>query len=302
MGKTIILIHGRSFKPPKNPLKRLWVEALRWGIERDHPNKSAAFDDASLEFVYYGNISNEFLGSPDYDDTADRRNTLDALKEYGKNDFNKKEYKKLPGRAPWQEGLADTFAGFLNAIRLSDHFIQGVAPDMQEYWNPDSKYGSEVRYPMIAPLRRAMKRDDEILVISHSLGTMISYDTFWKFCRYGEYRPDYTEKKIQLWITLGSPLADETVKRHLKGAKASGYWRYPSNVVRWVNVAAEDDFISHDGKVANDYAEMKGLGLIDSITDKRIFNLAVRDGKSNPHHGAGYLIHPFVAGLVAGWL
>ncbi len=47
---------------------------------------------------------------------------------------------------------------------------------------------------------------------------------------------------------------------------------------------------------------MKELGLIDSITDQRIYNLAVRDGTSNPHHGAGYLIHPYVAGLVAEWL
>ena len=33
-----------------------------------------------------------------------------------------------------------------------------------------------------------------------------------------------------------------------------------------------------------------------------IYNLAVRNGKSNPHHGTGYLIHPAVSRLVAEWL
>lgn len=35
------------------------------------------------------------------------------------------------------------------------------------------------------------------------------------------------------------------------------------------------------------------------IADRRIFNLAIRDGKSNPHHGAGYLIHPTVIEAIA---
>lgn len=106
--------------------------------------------------------------------------------------------------------------------------------------------GCTGRLPMIAPLKEAMDRDDDILVISHSLGSMIAYDTLWKFCRTGEYRPNYTGKKISLWITLGSPLGDETVKRHLNGANATGDRRYPNNLTNWVNVAAEDDYICHD--------------------------------------------------------
>jgi hypothetical protein len=131
---------------------------------------------------------------------------------------------------------------------------------------------------------------------------MIAYDTFWKFCRTGEYRPHYTDKKIDLFVSLGCPLADETVKRKSYGANAEGERRYPCNIVRWVNVAAEDDFISHDGKVADDYRDMRKLGLITKIQDEFMYNLAVRDNKSNPHHEGGYLIHPTVAATVADWL
>ncbi len=38
------------------------------------------------------------------------------------------------------------------------------------------------------------------------------------------------------------------------------------------------------------------------IRDHRIYNLALRHGKSNPHHGAGYLIHPQFINVLARWL
>jgi hypothetical protein len=100
-------------------------------------------------------------------------------------------------------------------------------------------------------------------------------------------------------VTIGSPLSDETSKRSLKGSAVSGDRRYPGNVRRWVNVAAEDDYVSHDQTAADDYREMK---LVEPIVDHRIYNLAVRNGKSNPHHGVGYLIHPVVCQTVSEWL
>ena len=92
------------------------------------------------------------------------------------------------------------------------------------------------------------------------------------------------------------------MKRKLKGATISGPRCYPHNILKWVNVAAEDDYVSHDGVVANDYRDMKDWTPLRSLTDKRIFNLSVRDKKSNPHHESGYLLDPYVAGVVAKWL
>jgi hypothetical protein len=303
MDKTIILVHGRGLKPPKQALERVWIEALRYGIERDHPDKLEAFDQAELEFVYYGNISNLFLGNPNYDDDAERRRSLDELKTYQKSDFNEETYNDVPGKSAWMESCAKLFGNAFSVIQLSELAIQAVAPDMREYWNPDTEYGTDIRYPMIEPLKRALDRPkSQTMVISHSSGALLAYDTFWKFCHYGEYRPHYTNLKIDMWLTLGSPLADDTVKRHLKGGKAHGHWRYPTNVRHWVNFVAEDDYIAHNGEVAKEFAEMVDLGLIKSIEDKRIYNLAVREGQSNPHHAGGYLIHPDVAEVVANWL
>lgn len=307
MSKSIIFVHGRHFKPAKSDLWASWRRALAHGITRDRPGMLNSFREASKELVYFGDISNAFLRSrgDSYDGVADalsRRKTLTDLQAYGTNEFTKARYNKLPGKASYKEFLADVGASVLGPLHLTEGLVSAVAPDIREYWNFDSEFGSNVRATMIDPLKRAMNRGDRILIISHSLGTMISYDTLWKFCRTAEYRPKYTKKKIHTWVTLGSPLGDETVKRNLKGAHADGARKYPDNVLHWHNVAAEDDFISHDSKIGNDYRRMKKLGLVRSITDHKIYNLAVRRGSSNPHHGVGYLAHPKVVKIVTDWL
>jgi len=165
----------------------------------------------------------------------------------------------------------------------------------------DSEFGTTSRGRMTPVLRQAFDSEASICVIGHSLGSMICYDTLWKFSRSYDF-VEYNNKKIDLFISIGSPLGDESVKRNLKGARAVIDRRYPGNVRQWINVAAEDDYISHDEKIANDYRAMKRLKLIKNITDKRIYNLSAPNGKSNPHHSSGYLIHPSVADAVAQWL
>lgn len=311
MTQHLFLIHGRSFKPDKTLLRKLWVRALRHGIERDHSAaKLAKFDGVKLSFIYYGDLSNRFLtslGKP-YDagdDLADRRATSRALEQYSKQDFlegqGKRNYGQLPGKSSIKEGLADIFAGPLHFARLSEAIITQVAPDMEHYWAADTEFGTDLRWRLTEPLAAALGRGEDILIIAHSLGTLITYDVLWKFSYYGEYQ-QIAGRKISRLITLGSPLSNETVKANLKGAGIGGSRRYPGNIQAWDNVAAEDDFISHDQKIANDYKSMLKAGLVESLTDHRIYNLAVRKGKTNPHHDAGYLIHPLVARLVGGWL
>lgn len=310
MPETIIFIHGRNFKPGKNDWERLWLDAMRYGIERDFPQKLTAFDDAKKVPVYFGDISNTFLEKENNKkpyDINDRENALKNLKKYKQNQFTRRQYKKLPGQQSWREALADTVGAFLGTIGLAERLIEFVAPDIKQYWNHDSEFGSNVRERMIHPLKKAMEdkieQNNEILVISHSLGTMISYDTFWKFSWMGEYRVlgpiDYSKIKIDLWLTLGSPLGDETVKRNLKGTNAKDERKYPTNVEKWINIRAKDDYISHDQTVANDYKKMHVPG---SIIDETIYNLTVREGKSNPHSSLGFLVHPKVSSIIANWL
>lgn len=305
--KTLILLHGRGFKPPKARLKKLWVDALRFGVERDFPEMLAQFDAARIEFVYYGDTSNAFLskltGTSIPDDFSTREATLEGLKLWTASQFNKATYEGLAGKESYKEGLADILSAVLSFTRLGDDVISLVAPDMKEYWmGYKSPFGSAVRAPVTRPLKRAFNRGDSVCIIAHSLGSLIAYDVLWKFSYMSEYRPDYCGKLVDLFLTIGSPLGDDTVQRGLFGASANNERQFPCNIQHWVNIAAEDDFICHDKRIKNDYRDMLKWHLVDSIEDHKIYNLSLRDGRSNPHHSMGYLIHPTLTKVLVDWL
>lgn len=303
--KTLILVHGRSWKPGKADLELIWTDALRAGISRDRPDQMESFERMRVSFVYYGDLSNSLLEAkqvkPSLVGVEARRRVLNELRRVPADGFTKAAYQRVPGQESLKQRMADCLAPVLGLFHLTDNLVEQVAPDMRDYWNQDSAYGSACRGRMTPLLRDAFDRGDSICVIGHSLGSMIGYDSLWKFSRSYDFEP-YHAKKVDLLISAGSPLADETVKRKLKGANCCGERRYPGNVKRWLNLAAEDDYICHDSRVAGDFRRMRHMGLIDQITDRRIFNLSCPEGRSNPHHSTGYLIHPEMAQAVAEWL
>ena len=315
MAKHLMLIHGRHFKPGKDKLKANWFGTIEHGLQRDgHNDGLAAYDDTNTKktFVYYGDISNEFLKSNDNSynegkDVEDRGKCLNLLKKYGREAFleeeGKRNYKNLEGALPWKERLADMFGGTAETIGIAGPLIRMVAKDVEHYWDPDAAFGSDVRWRLTEPLHKALCDGDDIMLVSHSLGTMISYDVLWKFSHYGEYSElRETGNKLNTLVTLGSPLGNETVKNNLKGGSAGGIRRYPTLIRTWENFSAKDDYISHDETLEDDYRKMQREKIVDSIHDHRLYNLAVRHGKSNPHHGAGYLIHPKFVAVLAKWL
>jgi hypothetical protein len=304
VGKRIIFIHGRSQKPERKILQKLWFDATRFGIERDFGDVGTKnFDKVKKEFVYYGDLSNDFLEQPDEDPTS-RFSALEVLKSYAKKDYNKKTYLKVSDGGGLSDEAARMFSGILGTLGVADYLITKVAPDMAEYWSPEAYFGSDVRSRMTRVLKNALRSGDEIMIIAHSLGTMVTYDNLWKFSHYGEYRHEFGDsKKVHTLVTLGSPLGDENVKAHLKGSKSQGLKRYPTNLQNWINFAAVDDYISHDASLKNDYREMIKFKLLDNpIVDKKIYNLNVREGSANPHSSIGYLIHPELSELVYEWL
>jgi hypothetical protein len=54
--------------------------------------------------------------------------------------------------------------------------------------------------------------------------------------------------------------------------------------------------------LADDFKKMLEQRLVSAVYDYRVFNLAVRYGKSNPHSSIGYYIHPRTAKIISDWL
>ena len=313
MAKRCILVHGRGFKPEKEVFERTWAEAIAHGLERDRgADARSRFESCVRDFVYYGEASNEFLSDRrgPYDreaDIADRRRCLDALQQFEAREFlgelGRENYENGPGQSNFAATLVNLAAGPMAWLGLGARAIAFKAPDLREYWNPDSDFASRVRWKLTEILEPALFAGDDILLVTHSLGALVAYDNLWKLSHYAEHRDVFeTGHKLTRWITFGCPLGNPTVRKNLKGHRASGARRYPANIREWINVAAVGDYISHDRTVRDDYRAMLEHGLIESIEDQRIYNLAIRHGKSNPHHGVGYLIHPTVIEAIADWL
>lgn len=303
MKHQLLLVHGRGFKPTKRDFSRLWRDALRAGFERDRPDLLPALNEAHIEVVYYADLSAEWLTKigkkPREGDLQSRRATLNGLKQLKKSQFGERHYNSIRGLLPAYEALADALDYPITFLRLGESLFEKYAPEIREYW-ADVHLGSDLRLVVAKALERAMKRVGPICLVGHSLGSILSYDVLWQMSHSSFFRHAKWNRQVELLVTLGAPLANQTIREHLKGAVAPEEFRYPTNVGRWINIAAEDDIIAHDETIVNDFRPMRKTGC--KLTDHHIYNPAIRNGKPNPHEGVGYLIHPRTVKMLANWL
>lgn len=307
MPRTLVFVHGHHFKPAAEALLTVWSETLRAGLERDCPELLDRFDAAHKEMVYYGDLNNALLaqGKDNYDeqlDLADRRNALARLRELNKpKKFKRYTYEQLPGKSALPEILADVAAPVLGKIGLAPMLLRRLIPELAAYWERDGSFREQTLARTRAALDAALGRGDQLMVVAHGLGAIVAYDALWQLSREGQ-GAGVEARKVDQLITLGAPLGDETVKSHLCGHGEPVPRRYPDNILNWHNVAAEDDFHCHDKTVLDDFLPMLKHHLISAINDFRIYNMAVRYGRSNPHSAVGYLVHPRISKLLADWL
>lgn len=306
--RMLLFVHGRDFKPAAGEFTTLCFEAVMAGVQRDYPDH--VDDVAMLEkrIAYYGDITGEFLRGcgQRYDeplDIGDRRNALTRLRALDKRkQFGVSRYDRLPGKSAITEFAADVLGPVLGKLGFSKALLQKVGLDLAEYWNPDSDFGERIRERVRTAICDALDADRELFLVSHGTGCIVAYDVLWQLSHDPTYAPRYGQHKVSTWVTLGAPLGDSMVAKRLLGANGSGVERYPSNIVSWHNLSAEDDFVSHDNTLADDFRQMLKQKQVSFIRDYRVYNLAVRYGRSNPHSSLGYLIHPRLAQIVVEWL
>lgn len=306
--RVLLLVHGRDFKPSAEDLYDLNIAALTIGIERDCSAMADAFHSLDKRQAYYADLSNDFLTGCGgrYDETldiGDRRNALIKLAAIGKKkNFSVGRYDRLPGKSAISEFFADVFAPILGCLGLSSIMLRKVGADLGEYWNKNNEFADQARQRVRAVICAALDDDSRIILVTHGTGCIVAYDVLWQLSHDPKFSEEYKNKKIDVWLTLGAPLGDSMVRKRLLGAGKKGVERYPSNVVSWHNVSAEDDFVSHDNTLADDFQMMLKQRQVSFIRDYRIYNMAIRYGKSNPHSSLGYLVHPRVAQIISEWL
>jgi hypothetical protein len=308
--KSLIFVHGRGFKPSADDLWSTWHEALAAGLARDFAEDggSALLAQAKIEKVYFGDLCNGVLERAGHTQDAelDLADRLQALQRLMKLDsakrFRRVHYEALPGKSALKEFLVDLGAPVLATLRLSGRLVRRVMPELAEYLDVNSELRRATRTRLLEVLSPAVARGDDVLLLSHCLGSVVAYDVLWLMSHDADGAAGAGGRRVHTWVTLGSPLADEFVKSRLEGAREPVDRRYPTTLINWYNIAAEDDYVCHDESMVNDYGAMLRQRQISDIRDFRIYNLAVRYGRSSPHSAMGYLIHPRTIRLVADWL
>jgi hypothetical protein len=168
--------------------------------------------------------------------------------------------------------------------------------DLNRYLRNRNDIADHVRQMLKNPLRGAYETGRPICLLAHSMGSVIAYDALWQMSH-----EDDDETRIDLLVTMGSPLGQRYIQKRLLGGAEGGARRYPQNVRRWVNLSAVGDLTAIDPTLADDFAEMQSLGLVDRIEDFRLDNWFRLNGELNTHAEYGYLANSKTARLVANW-
>lgn len=168
--------------------------------------------------------------------------------------------------------------------------------DLRRYVLDDNGIAEHARRMLKVALRAATEAQRPILLIGHSLGSVIVYDALWEMSH-----NDRDHVSIDLLLTMGSPLGQRYMQERIKGSEFRGRNRYPLNICNWTNLAAVGDLTAIDPRLGNDFGALLELGLVESFQDFPMYNYFRVNGELNVHAEYGYLVNATTARIVADW-
>jgi len=168
--------------------------------------------------------------------------------------------------------------------------------DLQRYLRDTNGIAAHTRRMLKVALRAATQGHHAVLLIAHSMGSVIAYDSLWELSHRGRDRV-----LVDTLLTMGSPLGQRYMQKRIKGAAKSGYGRYPSNIRHWKNLAAVGDMTALDPILVDDFEEMLALGLLESFEDESVHTHFRLNGVLNVHAEYGYLVNEKTAHTIAKW-
>lgn len=292
--RNIIFVPGKNPKPDPEPHKRMLWRCMLEGIRRSEPELVA---DLGAHFDCFKLIAWNYLYYHQVKDISRDLPWIDALiNKHGPTERDIQDTKT------WQRKLAKVFfsAGdmFPFIIPLLPKVIRQIARETRGYFRNVDNIASEIRELLKQVLRPMLSADEKVLLIGHSLGSVIAYDTLWELSHL-EQLPG----KVDLFLTLGSPLGMHYVERRLMGYEEKGKQQYPNNIRRWVNMSSVGDITALDREFRDDFSHMLEYGIIESIEDhsEAIYNFFRNERGLNVHRSYGYLVNPAVGYIISDW-
>ena len=168
--------------------------------------------------------------------------------------------------------------------------------DLRRYVTNKSNIAEHTREMLKVPLIEAAQAGRPILLMAHSMGSVITYDALWQLSRMSA-----DDVVIDLLLTMGSPLGQKYIQRRLLGSSIEDLRRYPDNIRRWINIAAVGELTAIDPVLKNDFSLMQEHQLVDDIQDFEVYNYFRDHGHLNVHAEYGYLVSEATAAAVCNW-
>ena len=291
--KHIIFIPGKNPKPPANDHSNQLWRVLLEGIRRadqstanDINNDKNIFSLIAWNYIYYHKARDINLDLPWINALIEKSGpTKHDISEA--HDWNRKLNRII-------YSIADHFPALIQW--LPSPACQTIH-ETSRYFSNKRNIGYEIRALLKSKLRPMLEKDEPVLVIGHSMGSIIAYDTFWELSH-----EEHRSGKVD-FLCIGSPLGSKFVQRKLLGHNFTGKMHFPTNIRHWINVSAAGDITALDSCFSGDYSEMLKLNIIDSINDhcENIYNYYRSKEGLNVHRSYGYLVNPVVGKVISEW-
>lgn len=293
--RRIIFVPGKNPKPePTVHRQRLW-RALLAGVAHADPVAAQALAAAPDRFalaawnaIYYGQSK-----PAEIDIEALER----LLQTTGADATDQREARSWRRkRARLLYSLGDLFPFLIPLV--PDPAIKNTIAETLHYFENRNDIGVRVREILKAPLRTSFANGDHVLLIAHSMGSVIAYDALWEL-----WHEEQNRGRVDLLLTIGSPLGMRYVQKQLVGFRNHGHARFPGNIRHWINVSTEGDLTALDPTVRDDFSPMLAHGLTESITDihEGVYGYFRNEEGLNVHRSYGYLVQPLVGAAIARW-
>ena len=286
--KIIIGVHGLGNKPPKLILEEWWKLAILEGLRAiGKPRYKINF-----ELVYWADILNPNPLNPntvDEDDDLYLEHPYVPAAHFIKKDASslKRKFLDYVEKLMDEVFLNDDLS--INFSKITDKLIHRYFRDLESYYKArfTDEHGREIytRDRIRERLENVLRkhRRKEILLIAHSMGSILTYDVLTQIV------PDI---EIDTFITIGSPLGIPIVISRISAEQSREdekrtRLRAPENVKRiWYNMSDLDDRIAFNYNLSDDYDENNR-----HVTprDFIVSNNYEHKGNENPHSSFGYL-------------
>lgn len=289
----IIYVPGLLPKPKHGPHRKALLRCLLAGIRRVDAGVAdrieatkRSFDIVSWTYDFYGSHR---------DINIDRAAIKAVIEQPTANDRDIAEASSWSRRLTrWVYHLGDLLPFLIP--HLTSERTEVHLRDLRRYMRDDNGIAGHTRQLLKLQLLAATGGQHPVLLMGHSMGSIIAYDSLWELSRSHD-----VSVAVDVLLTMGSPLGQRLIQGKIKGHELQGENRYPTNIQRWKNLSAVGDLTAVDPWLADDFSEMIALGLVDEIEDEELLNYFRLDGKLNVHSEYGYLVNAKTALIVADW-